>query len=119
MLVSLTKSEKEKDSVALLLSEHFVLSNSQMPTSCCRLGGLALFFFFFVFIGKSLEDLFKQEVTEIKHRSRPLLSFSSPDPQNTCQCSRKGQLTNDTPVLNWGFDPRVTKGSHNATALRN
>lgn len=76
-------------------------------------------FFFFVFIGKSLEDLFKQEVTEIKHRSRPLLSFSSPDPQNTCQCSRKGQLTNDTPVLNWGFDPRVTKGSHNATALRN
>lgn len=78
--------------------------------SCC-LGGLSLFL-----MVKSLEDLFEQEVIEMKYRSRPLFSFSSPDPQYTCQSCRKGQLTNDTLVLNWGFDPWVTKGSHNATA---
>lgn len=92
------------------------ISFCQIPKCPQVLSGRSVSFFF---IGKSLEDLFKQEVIEMKYRSCPLFFFSSLDPQNTCQSGRKGHLTNDTLVVNWGFDPRVTKGSHNATAPRN
>lgn len=76
MLVSLPESEEEKDIIALLLSEYFFLSNSQIPTSLVVWAGcLSLFK-----KKKSLKDLFKDR-SDRNEEQKSSAFFSFPDPQ--------------------------------------
>lgn len=109
------KRGRKRTGIALLLSEHFFLSNSQIATGLVWAMGLSLVLFLLL----AQLIYLKQQVIEIKNRSH-LLSFCFPtaDLQNTCQSCRKGQLTNDTLVLNWGFDPVENQGAPTMRPLR-